>query len=141
MREVLIRNDVIQVILQGFRDIMSACPLCQTEFDPLQSGQLCPQCRDEVLAKDAYTPQDFRFVGFLAGVLIAAVSSMPGAFLGDLIGRSVGNPLRGCTIGVVVLLPVSLSDPRWFAGLRPQNDRREDFKPIDGNGVINREMV
>ena len=81
---------------------MSACPLCQTEFDPLQSGQLCPQCRDEVLAKDAYTPQDFRFVGFLAGVLLAAVSSMPGAFVGDLIGRSVGTPLRGCTIGVVV---------------------------------------
>ena len=102
MREVLIRNDVIQVILQGFRDIMSACPLCQTEFDPLQSGQLCPQCRDDVLAKDAYTPQDFRFVGFLAGVLLAAVSSMPGAFVGDLIGRSVGNPLRCCTIGVVV---------------------------------------
>ena len=32
---------------------MAVCPLCQSEFDMAQSGQLGPKCRDEILAKDA----------------------------------------------------------------------------------------
>lgn len=81
---------------------MAVCPLCQSEFDLTQSGQLCPKCRDEILAKDAYSPKDLRFVGFLAGGLTAAIASMPGALVGDLIGRNFGLAARGSTIGVIV---------------------------------------
>ncbi len=81
---------------------MAVCPICQSEFDTALSGQLCPKCRDEVLAKDVYTQKDLRFVGLLAGVLTAAVASMPGALIGDIIGRSFGNGMRGTTIGVIV---------------------------------------
>lgn len=81
---------------------MADCPLCHSEFDRALSGQLCPRCRDEILAKDVYSQKDLRFVGLLAGVLTAAIASMPGALIGDLIGRNFGLATRGSTIGVIV---------------------------------------
>jgi len=59
-------------------------------------------CQNDVLSKDVYTKSDLRFVGILAGVLTAALASMPGAFIGYLIGRVNDNASRGCTVGVVV---------------------------------------
>ena len=81
---------------------MAFCPVCQSEFDVMLSGQLCPKCRDEILAKDTYGKKDLRFVGFLAGGLTAAVASMPGALVGDLIGQRFDNGTRGSTLGVIV---------------------------------------
>ena len=81
---------------------MSECPNCHAEFEAAASGQLCPKCVAEVLAKDVYTSGDLRFVGFLAGALTAAVSSMPGAMVGYVIGRAFNEGTRGCTIGVIV---------------------------------------
>ena len=81
---------------------MSACPICQMEVDSKLPGQLCPRCRADVLAKDVYSKSDLRFVGILAGVLTAAIASMPGAFVGHVVGRAFDNASRGCTIGVLV---------------------------------------
>jgi hypothetical protein len=94
---------------------MAVCPICQKEFDATRSGQLCSKCRDEVLAKDVYTQQDLRFVGLLAGVLTAAIASMPGALIGDVIGRSFGNGGRGTTTGVIVFSLMGLAIG-FFAG-------------------------
>jgi hypothetical protein len=80
---------------------MPLCPICQTEFRPRQDGQLCPSCRASVLASDTYSVSDLRFVGVLAGILTAAIASMPGAMVGYFIGRSLENASRGCLIGVI----------------------------------------
>src|SRR5262245_31241639 len=81
---------------------MSVCPVCHNQFDEHESGQLCPKCRAVVLAKDMYTKGDLRFVGILAGVLAAAVLSMPGAFVGYVIGLPFDQASRGCTLGILV---------------------------------------
>ena len=81
--------------------VVATCPVCLREFESLRSGQPCPECRDRVLALDHYGKSDLRFVGVLSGVLTAAISSMPGAFLGYVIGRQLEQPTRGCTIGVI----------------------------------------
>lgn len=93
---------------------MSVCPVCHQEFDAAASGELCARCRAAVLAQDHYSPSDLRFVGFLAGVLSAAVLSMPGAFVGYVIGRAVGNATRGCTIGVIVFALAGLVAGFWI---------------------------
>ena len=81
---------------------MSMCPNCRNELSAAGSGQLCLKCRAEFLSNDTYTPSDLRFVGILAGVLTAAVLSMPGAFVGHLIGGVFDDASRGCIIGVAV---------------------------------------
>ena len=81
---------------------MSQCSVCQAMIEGNTSGQLCARCKAKVLSQDVYTKSDLQFVGFLAGVLTAAILSMPGAFVGNVIGRAFDNGTRGCTIGVVV---------------------------------------
>ena len=88
---------------------MTRCPLCQTEVDSALEGRLCMKCSARVLAQDRYTPSDLRFVGVLAGVLTAAVLSMPGALIGHLIGRSLDQASRGCLIGVIVFSLMGLA--------------------------------
>jgi hypothetical protein len=87
---------------------MAICPKCQSESSSTLPGQLCERCRAEVLASDVYTPGDLRFVGVLCGVLTAALASMPGAFIGYVIGMAFDNATRGCTIGVVVFALLGL---------------------------------
>ena len=85
---------------------MSICQICHTQLDTFPDEdvdqQLCARCQADVLSKDVYSKSDLRFVGVLAGILSAAVASMPGAFIGDVIGRIFNNATRGCTIGVLV---------------------------------------
>jgi hypothetical protein len=82
---------------------MSVCPLCQTEFESPLPGRLCERCAAEVLARDLYRPADLRFVGILAGVLGAAILSMPGAFAGYYIGRAFDRASTGCLAGVIAM--------------------------------------
>jgi len=87
---------------------MSRCPLCQNEYDATRFGQLCPKCSADVLAKDTYSAQDTRFVAGLAGVLVAAVLSMPGAFVGHLVGEWFNMGTRGTTVGVLIFSLIGL---------------------------------
>jgi hypothetical protein len=87
---------------------MSRCPICQNEYDTSRFGQLCPKCSAAVLAKDTYSAQDTRFVSILAGVLIAAVLSMPGAFVGHFVGEWFNAGTRGTTIGVLIFSVIGL---------------------------------
>lgn len=93
---------------------MAQCPICHATFESPLTGQLCPKCAAEVIAKDVYSGSDLRFVGFLAGVLTAALASMPGAMVGYTIGRAVGEASRGCTIGVVLFSLCGLVAGFWI---------------------------
>lgn len=88
---------------------MSVCPRCQAEFESPLPGRLCDQCAAEVIASDVYQPGDLQFVGILAGVLGAAILSMPGAFAGYYLGRIVDRASTGCLIGVIVMALVGIA--------------------------------
>lgn len=80
---------------------MAVCPICQTEFESLLAGRLCERCAAEVIARDVYSPSDLRFVGILAGVLGAAIFSVPGAFVGFYLGKVFDRATTGCLAGVI----------------------------------------
>ena len=87
---------------------MSVCPICQAEFESELPGRLCDRCAAEVIARDLYKPGDLRFVGILAGVLGAAVLSMPGAVVGYYLGRIFDRASTGCIAGVIVMSLVGI---------------------------------
>lgn len=93
---------------------MAICPICGAEFESPLPNRLCDRCAAQVVAREAYQPADLRFVGILAGVLGAAVFSMPGVFLGHYIGGlfhqawygglagMIGMSLAGLVVGFVI---------------------------------------
>lgn len=82
---------------------MAICPICQTEFESVLPGRLCDRCASEVIARETYSPGDLRFVSILAGVLGAAILSMPGAFAGYYLGLLFEQASAGCLAGVIVM--------------------------------------
>ena len=87
---------------------MSSCPVCQTEITATVPGRLCDRCAVEIVARDHYQPADLRFVGVLAGILGAALLSMPGAVLGYYLGQLWNRASPGSAAGVVVMSLVGL---------------------------------
>ncbi|MFO1042206.1 MAG: hypothetical protein U0941_10490 [Planctomycetaceae bacterium] len=87
---------------------MSVCPVCRTEFESLLPGRLCDTCAQKVIAQDAYSSSDLRFVGILAGILGAAIFSMPGAFVGFYVGKVFDRASTGCLAGVILMSIVGL---------------------------------
>ncbi len=92
---------------------MAVCPVCQTEFESRLAGRLCDKCAASVIAQDVYSSGDLRFVGILAGVLGAAILSMPGAFAGFYVGKVFDRATTGCLVGVILMSFVGL-----FVGYR-----------------------
>lgn len=88
---------------------MAVCPICQAEFESPLPGRLCDRCAAEVVARDLYQPADLRFVGILAGVLGAAILSVPGAAAGYYIGQVSERAFLGSVIGVVIMSLVGLA--------------------------------
>lgn len=81
---------------------MAVCPNCQSRFESPLPGRLCDQCAADVIARDRYSPADVRFVSILAGVLGAALLSMPGAFAGFYMGGMVDRASAGSVVGTIV---------------------------------------
>lgn len=88
---------------------MAVCPICQTEFESVLPGRLCDACAAQVIANDVYQPGDLRFVGILAGVLGAAILSVPGAFVGYYLGQVFDQAKSGCLVGVIAMSLVGLA--------------------------------
>jgi hypothetical protein len=87
---------------------MAVCPICQAEFESVLPGRLCDRCAAQVIARDVYTPANLRFVSILAGVLGAAILSMPGAFAGYYLGLAFDRASAGCMAGMVVMALIGI---------------------------------
>lgn len=93
---------------------MATCPICKSEFDSLLPNRLCDKCAAEVIARETYQPADLRFVGILAGVLGAAVFSIPGVFFGHYIGGLFGQAWNGCLAGMIGMSVAGLAAGYWI---------------------------